>query len=84
MIDNAGTVVYSVIMAIWTVLLIEFWKREQNTLKYEWDTIDYENKVNSVRPEFDEAKFEKRLNEITNVSFSIKIFWLNISVILKF
>jgi hypothetical protein len=42
-------------MALWTVLFIEFWKRQQSTHKFEWDTIDYENKFDVMRPEYERA-----------------------------
>jgi hypothetical protein len=51
-VDNAGTVFFSIVMAIWTVLFIEFWKRQQSTLQFEWDIIDFENKYEqTIRPE---------------------------------
>lgn len=50
-------------MALWTVLFIEFWKRQQNTYKFEWDTIDYESKYDVMRPEYEikskKLKFKK-------------------------
>lgn len=49
-------------MALWTVLFIEFWKRQQNTHRFEWDTIDYEHKYDVMRPEYERAlpKFIKK------------------------
>ena len=42
-------------MALWTVLFIEFWKRQQSTFRFEWDTIDYEHKFDVMRPEYERA-----------------------------
>ena len=56
--DNVGTLVFAAIMALWgkllivviaimlcivlAVLFLEFWKRRQFQLQYEWDTLGYE------------------------------------------
>ena len=72
--DNPGTIFFSIFMAVWTVLFIEFWKREQSRLQFQWDIIDYEKNIESVRPEF-EAKVSKfaakRKNPITGVSLRL-------------
>ncbi len=66
-IDNGGTVFFSIVMAIWSVLFIEFWKRQQNTLQFEWDIIDFENK-DVTRPEYEAGVKKKRKNIFTGVS----------------
>jgi hypothetical protein len=63
--DNGGTVFFSIVMAMWTVLFIEFWKREQNTFRFEWDTIDYENKYDVIRPEYERQIPNLRKHPIT-------------------
>lgn len=76
-VDNPFTVFFSVFMAVWTVLFIEFWKREQSKLQFEWDAIDFEKKNEPIRPEFELKVNTKRKNPITGVG----IFFLNIKFI---
>ncbi|RMZ94526.1 anoctamin-4-like isoform X2, partial [Brachionus plicatilis] len=64
-VDNPFTVFFSVFMAVWTVLFIEFWKREQSKLQFEWDVIDFEKKNEILRPEFELKVNTKRKNPIT-------------------
>lgn len=66
LVDNPATLFFSIFMAVWTVLFIEYWKREQSNLQFEWDTIDFQKKIESVRPEFEIKVKEKRPNPITN------------------
>ncbi|KAJ3593832.1 hypothetical protein NHX12_006166, partial [Muraenolepis orangiensis] len=35
--DNEGTVFFAIFMGIWVTLFLEFWKRRQARLEYEWD-----------------------------------------------
>ncbi|CAF0848775.1 unnamed protein product [Brachionus calyciflorus] len=64
-VDNPFTVFFSVFMAVWTVLFIEFWKREQSKLQFEWDVIDFEKKNEPIRPEFELKVNTKRKNPVT-------------------
>lgn len=41
--DHGGTVFFSLFMALWAVLLLEYWKRKSATLAYRWDCSDYED-----------------------------------------
>ena len=66
LVDNPATVFFSIFMAIWTVLFIEFWKREQNRLQFEWDTTGLGKNSERIRPEF-ELRAEKRLHPLTGV-----------------
>jgi hypothetical protein len=54
-------------MAVWTVLFIEFWKREQSKLQFEWDTTDFEKKIETIRPDFELKVSIKRKNPVTGV-----------------
>ncbi|XP_022522820.2 anoctamin-5 [Astyanax mexicanus] len=65
--DNAGTVFFAVFMGIWVTLFLEFWKRRQARLKYEWDLVDFneEEQLLQIRPEFELKCTEKRKNPIT-------------------
>ena len=75
LVDNPGTIFYSIFMAVWTILFIEFWKREQSKLEFEWDVIDLDKNMESIRPEF-EARVSKlptrRKNPLTGVIISIR------------
>eukprot|EP01119_Soliformovum_irregulare_P016980 TRINITY_DN49_c0_g2_i1.p1 TRINITY_DN49_c0_g2~~TRINITY_DN49_c0_g2_i1.p1 ORF type:complete len:776 (+),score=246.23 TRINITY_DN49_c0_g2_i1:64-2391(+) len=42
---------YSIFLALWTTVFLEFWKRKQNTLVFLWGTQDWEDKEEE-RPEF--------------------------------
>ena len=43
---------YAAFMSFWAILFLEFWKRYQFYLQYEWDLLDYEPLVETPRPEF--------------------------------
>jgi hypothetical protein len=67
LVDNPLTVFFSVFMAVWTVLFVEFWKREQSKLQFEWDATDFERKNETIRPQFELKVPTKRRNPITGV-----------------
>ncbi|KAK2168871.1 hypothetical protein NP493_1213g00013 [Ridgeia piscesae] len=62
--DNKATVLFAFIMAIWTTVFLEFWKRRQQELQYEWDLIDFDLEER-LRPEFELKVKQKRQNPIT-------------------
>ncbi|KAI6657422.1 Anoctamin-7-like [Oopsacas minuta] len=53
MFDYWGTVVFAIAMSLWAVFFLEFWKRQQFYLQYEWDVLEYEVVEETVRPEFE-------------------------------
>ncbi|KAM3877047.1 anoctamin-5b [Diretmus argenteus] len=65
--DNEGTVFFAIFMGIWVTLFLEFWKRRQARLAYEWDLVDFEEEQQQlqIRPEFEIKCTNKRLNRIT-------------------
>ncbi|KAI4900042.1 hypothetical protein NFI96_028143, partial [Prochilodus magdalenae] len=65
--DNEGTVFFAIFMGIWVTLFLEFWKRRQARLEYEWDLVDLEEEQQQlqIRPEFELKCTNKRLNRIT-------------------
>ncbi|XP_029904048.1 anoctamin-5b isoform X2 [Myripristis murdjan] len=65
--DNEGTVFFAIFMGIWVTLFLEFWKRRQARLAYEWDLVDFEEEQQQlqIRPEFEAKCTDKRLNRIT-------------------
>ena len=50
-------------------LFLEFWKRRQARLEYEWDLVDFEEEQQQlqIRPEFEIRCTNRRLNKITQV-----------------
>uniref|UniRef100_A0A8C8RKP2 Anoctamin n=1 Tax=Pelusios castaneus TaxID=367368 RepID=A0A8C8RKP2_9SAUR len=63
--DSFGTLVFAVFMGIWVTLFLEFWKRRQAELEYEWDTVEFLEQEEHVRPEYEARCTHKVINEIT-------------------
>ncbi|CAH8587870.1 unnamed protein product, partial [Dicrocoelium dendriticum] len=52
LVDNEGTVLFGVIMALWAILFLELWKRQQFALGYHWQVHTLEPIDQPARPEF--------------------------------
>uniref|UniRef100_A0AAY4EDR3 Anoctamin n=1 Tax=Denticeps clupeoides TaxID=299321 RepID=A0AAY4EDR3_9TELE len=67
--DNVATVFFAIFMGIWVTLFLEFWKRRQARLEYEWDLVDFEEEEQQLqlRPEYESKCTNQRLNRITQV-----------------
>ncbi|XP_056878530.1 anoctamin-6 [Takifugu flavidus] len=65
--DNFGTLVFAVFMSIWVTLFLEFWKRYQAQLEYEWDTVEFLEQEEPSRPEYEAKCIYERKNPITGV-----------------
>ncbi|KAM7339742.1 hypothetical protein ACRRTK_000357 [Alexandromys fortis] len=63
--DHGGTVFFSLFMALWAVLFLEYWKRKNATLAYRWDCSDYEDIEERPRPQFAARAPMTALNPIT-------------------
>ncbi|XP_072290684.1 anoctamin-5 isoform X2 [Eucyclogobius newberryi] len=65
--DNVGTVFFAIFMGIWVTLFLEFWKRRQARLEYDWDLVDFEEEQQrlQLRPEYETKCSERKLNVIT-------------------
>ncbi|XP_067420264.1 anoctamin-6 [Emydura macquarii macquarii] len=63
--DSFGTLVFAVFMGIWVTLFLEFWKRRQAELEYEWDTVEFLEQEEHVRPEYEARCTHVVTNEIT-------------------
>uniref|UniRef100_A0A8C5PBZ4 Anoctamin n=1 Tax=Leptobrachium leishanense TaxID=445787 RepID=A0A8C5PBZ4_9ANUR len=50
--DNAGTLLFSFFMSVWSVTFLEYWKRYNATLSYRWDCLDFTEIEEPARPEF--------------------------------
>ena len=46
-------------------MFLEFWKRRQFELNYEWDLVDYDEDRDLVRPEYAAAVPREKLNPVT-------------------
>ncbi|NXR95045.1 ANO6 protein, partial [Hypocryptadius cinnamomeus] len=59
-------VVLLILSVIWIVtFFLEFWKRRQAELEYEWDTVEYLEQEEQVRPEYEARCTHVVMNEIT-------------------
>nr|XP_023990481.1 anoctamin-6-like [Salvelinus alpinus] len=65
--DNYGTLVFAVFMAIWVTVFLEFWKRYQAELEYEWDTVEFLEQEEQPRPEYEAKCNHDRINPVTRV-----------------
>ncbi|XP_014377322.1 anoctamin-6 isoform X1 [Alligator sinensis] len=65
MFDSFGTLVFAVFMGIWVTLFLEFWKRRQAELEYEWDTVEFLEQEEQIRPEYEARCTHIVMNEIT-------------------
>lgn len=63
--DNFSTLVFAVFMAVWVTLFLEFWKRYQAELEYEWDTATFLEQEEQPRPEYEAKCIHKRVNPVT-------------------
>ncbi|XP_020661234.3 anoctamin-5 isoform X2 [Pogona vitticeps] len=65
--DNVATLFFAIFMGIWVTLFLEFWKRRQARLEYEWDLVDFEEEQQQLqlRPEYEAKCTQKRKNPIT-------------------
>ncbi|XP_028914014.1 anoctamin-6 isoform X1 [Ornithorhynchus anatinus] len=62
--DSFGTLVFAVFMGMWVTLFLEFWKRRQAKLEYDWDTVELEQEE-PIRPEYEAQCVHVVTNEIT-------------------
>uniref|UniRef100_A0A8C1WQQ9 Anoctamin n=1 Tax=Cyprinus carpio TaxID=7962 RepID=A0A8C1WQQ9_CYPCA len=65
--DNTATLFFAIFMGIWVTLFLEFWKRRQARLEYEWDLVDMEEEQQQMqlRPEYEIKCTHRRLNQVT-------------------
>ena len=63
--DNDATVFLAIFMSIWSTLFLEFWKRRQAILCYEWHMMHFEESEEQLRPEFVATATTLRKNPVT-------------------
>lgn len=57
-------------------LFLEFWKRYQAELEYEWDTVEFLEQEEQPRPEYEAKCIYNRKNPVTGVCMSGKLVWV--------
>ena len=62
--DNDFTVVFAIFMSFWATAFMEFWKRRQAVIQWEWDLTNYEDEE-QTRPEFEANVKSTRINLVT-------------------
>jgi len=69
LVDNKVTVAFAFAMCIWSVFFLEFWKRRQATLAFDWDLNDElkEESGAEVRPDFEAKCTRKKKNPVTGI-----------------
>ncbi|XP_067946749.1 anoctamin-4-like isoform X2 [Watersipora subatra] len=65
-VDNPATIFFAIFMALWTTFFMEFWKRHQARLQYDWDVADFEENEQNIRPEYQAVVVSKKKNPITH------------------
>lgn len=65
--DNEGTVFFSIFMSVWATLFLEYWKRTEATLAFEWNVYDLLKEYEPLRPEFvvDRKVVDRKENPVT-------------------
>lgn len=62
--DNYATVFFAGFMAVWATTFLEFWKRRQAELIYDWDVSEFELEEH-MRPEFEAKCTRWKKNPVT-------------------
>ncbi|GJQ85109.1 hypothetical protein Trydic_g20241 [Trypoxylus dichotomus] len=63
-LDNQSTILYAVLISLWTTIAMELWKRNQACLAYEWNVFSATIDV-SMRPEYAMSAQLKRESPVT-------------------
>ncbi|KAF9430418.1 Anoctamin-7 [Entomortierella beljakovae] len=91
--DNALTLPFTLFMAVWSSLFVEFWKRKSNVLAYQWNTLDYERNERA-RPEFKptgtrispvtgkKELYYPRYKQIISILISIFVVLISIAIVI--
>ena len=62
--DNDATPFLSVLLSLWSVFYLEYWKRRQYTLSYRWHTTNFYEEE-ALRPEYCAAAVKEKINPVT-------------------
>ncbi|XP_078583555.1 anoctamin-4-like isoform X6 [Branchiostoma floridae x Branchiostoma japonicum] len=66
-IDNPATVFFAIFMALWATMFLEFWKRKQAVISYDWDLVGFEDEEERPRPEFESKVSTHRINPVNKL-----------------
>ncbi|XP_038562648.1 anoctamin-1-like isoform X2 [Micropterus salmoides] len=61
--DNPATVFFSIFMALWAAMFMEYWKRRQMRLNYEWDLTGFEDEEDHPRAEYEFRVLQKYVSK---------------------
>ncbi|XP_065837575.1 anoctamin-4-like isoform X2 [Oscarella lobularis] len=64
--DNTFTVIFTVIMCLWSIFFLEFWKRREVSLAVRWDVYGFEDLEERPRAAFEARAKEKKVNPVTD------------------
>ncbi|KAI0208292.1 Anoctamin-4 [Lamellibrachia satsuma] len=64
--DNEATVFFAGFMAIWASVFLEFWKRQEAELQYDWDVAAFKQEER-LRPEYEAKVKRKKMNPVTKL-----------------
>lgn len=81
--DNNSTPFYAVTICIWSTIFLEFWKRKNAILAYEWDVDNYEDSEPN-KPEYfgtDVRKDPVTMEEIPFYPFKYRCMKFTVSFI---
>jgi len=68
-VDNEATIFFTIFMALWATFFIEFWKRQQARIQYDWDVADYEEtEVSIVLVPASNGRFYEQIGVSSSVS----------------
>ncbi|KAF9360227.1 hypothetical protein BGX26_010133 [Mortierella sp. AD094] len=91
--DNGGTLPFTLFMAIWSTLFVEFWKRRSNVLAYQWNTLDFE-RHERPRPHFKPTGtrispvtgkrelYYPRYKQVISILISIMVVLISIAIVI--
>lgn len=65
--DNGGTVFFAIVMAFWATFFLEFWKRCQAELAYDWDVMNFEEEEEHPRARFEARVKTLHTNPVTGI-----------------
>ncbi|KAL3314339.1 hypothetical protein Ciccas_007046 [Cichlidogyrus casuarinus] len=71
-LDNEGTLVFAIFMALWATIFMEMWKREQFRIAYRWNVHELVEVEEPPRPEFIALVDKKFKPEKKSISRGIK------------
>ena len=66
--DNYSTIAYAFAISIWSVMFLEFWKRKNSALDYNWDLTRFNEDQKPIRPKYSRKATNARPNPTTGIN----------------